>query len=38
MQEVCDRAGCHYILANTGLPLAEMLSGYLAFRHKVAAR
>ena len=38
MQEVCDRAGCHYILANTGLPLAEMLSSYLAFRHKVAAR
>jgi uncharacterized protein (DUF58 family) len=38
MQEVCDRAGCHYILANTKLPLGEMLSSYLAFRHKVAAR
>jgi uncharacterized protein (DUF58 family) len=38
MQAVCDRAGCHYILANTKLPLAEMLSSYLAFRHKVAAR
>jgi len=38
MQDVCDRAGCHYILANTGVPLAEMLSSYLAFRHKVAAR
>ena len=38
MQAVCDRAGCHYILANTKHPLAEMLSSYLAFRHKVAAR
>ncbi len=38
MQLVCDRSGCHYILANTKLPLAEMLSSYLAFRHKVAAR
>jgi uncharacterized protein (DUF58 family) len=38
IQGICDRGGCHYILANTGLPLAEMLSSYLAFRHKVAAR
>jgi uncharacterized protein (DUF58 family) len=38
VQGVCDRSGCHYILANTGLPLGEMLSSYLAFRHKVAAR
>jgi uncharacterized protein (DUF58 family) len=38
MQLVCDRANCHYILANTRTPLAEMLSSYLAFRHKVAAR
>jgi uncharacterized protein (DUF58 family) len=38
MNEVCDRAGCHYILANTKTPLSEMLSSYLAFRHKVAAR
>ena len=38
MQGICDRSGCHYVLANTRLPLAEMLSGYLAFRHKVAAR
>jgi uncharacterized protein (DUF58 family) len=38
MQAVCDRAGCHYVLANTGHPLGEMLSSYLAFRHKVAAR
>jgi uncharacterized protein (DUF58 family) len=38
VQGICDRSGCHYILANTGLPLGEMLSGYLAFRRKVAAR
>ena len=38
MQLVCDRSGSHYILANTKTPLAEMLSSYLAFRHKVAAR
>ncbi|MCE0496720.1 MAG: DUF58 domain-containing protein [Methylacidiphilales bacterium] len=38
VHEICDRSGCHYILANTGLSLGEMLSGYLAFRHKVAAR
>lgn len=38
VQGICDRSGCHYILANTGLPLGEMLSSYLAFRHKVAAR
>jgi uncharacterized protein (DUF58 family) len=35
---ICDRSGSHYILANTKFPLGEMLSGYLAFRHKVAAR
>ena len=38
VQGICDRSGCHYVLANTKLPLAEMLSSYLAFRHKVAAR
>jgi len=38
VQGICDRSGCHYILANTGLPLGEMLSSYLSFRHKVAAR
>jgi uncharacterized protein (DUF58 family) len=35
---ICDRAGCHYVLANTRVPLAETLSAYLAFRHKVTAR
>jgi len=38
VQGICDRNGCHYVLANTGLPLGEMLGGYLAFRRKVAAR
>jgi uncharacterized protein (DUF58 family) len=38
VQGVCDRSGCHYILANTGIPIGETLSSYLAFRHKVAAR
>jgi uncharacterized protein (DUF58 family) len=38
VQGVCDRSDCHYILANTGLPIGEMLSSYLAYRHKVAAR
>lgn len=34
---ICDRNGCHYVLANTALPLEEVLSGYLAFRRRVAA-
>ena len=38
MQGICDRSGCHYILANSGLSLGETLGGYLAFRHKMAAR
>ena len=38
MQLICDRSGCHYTLCNTQTPLGEMLSSYLAFRHKVAAR
>jgi len=38
IQEICSRAGCHYVLANTQKPLAETLSGYLAFRHKVTSR
>ncbi len=37
IRAICDRNGSHYVLANTGLPLGEMLSGYLAFRHRVAA-
>jgi len=38
IQLICDHSGCHYILADTSHLLAETLSGYLAFRHKVAAR
>ncbi len=38
MRHICERANCHYVLANTGTPLAETLSGYLAFRKKSAAR
>ncbi len=34
----CERTGAHYVLANTGQPLAETLSGYLVFRQKVTAR
>jgi len=38
IQGICSHAGCHYVLANTQKPLAETLSSYLAFRHKVTAR
>jgi len=38
MRAACDRTGSHYVLANTGQALAETLSGYLVFRHKVTAR
>jgi hypothetical protein len=38
IHSICDRAGCHYVLADTHKPLAETLSSYLAFRHKVTSR
>jgi uncharacterized protein (DUF58 family) len=38
VQQICDSSGCHYVLCNTHVPLAETLSSYLAFRHKIAAR
>jgi uncharacterized protein (DUF58 family) len=38
VQQICDSNGCHYVLCNTQVPLAETLSSYLAFRHKIAAR
>jgi hypothetical protein len=38
MRIACERTGAHYVLANTGLSLAETLSGYLVFRQKVCAR
>jgi uncharacterized protein (DUF58 family) len=31
---ICDRTGCHYLLANTGKSLAETLSAYLIFRQR----
>ena len=38
MRLACDRTGSHYVLTNTAHSLAETLSGYLVFRHKVTAR
>jgi uncharacterized protein (DUF58 family) len=38
MRRACELTGSHYVLANTGQALAETLSGYLVFRHKVTAR
>lgn len=32
---VCERAGCHYILVDTGQPLVETLRGYLVFRQQL---
>lgn len=32
----CEKNQCHYVLVNTARPLAEVLSGYLAFRLKTA--
>jgi len=37
VREICERNGCHYVLANTATPLAETLSGYLVFRKKSVA-
>lgn len=38
MRLACDHAGCHYVLANSGQALSEMLSAYLVFRQKACAR
>jgi uncharacterized protein (DUF58 family) len=38
LREGCERNHCHYVLVNTGQPLHEMLSGYLAFRHRTTHR
>jgi len=32
---ICERAGCHYSLIDTGRPLAETLRGYLVFRQQI---
>ena len=34
----CEKNHCHYTLVNTAQALHEVLSGYLAFRHRIAAR
>jgi uncharacterized protein (DUF58 family) len=34
LREGCERNQSHYVLVNTGEPLKETLSGYLAFRKK----
>jgi uncharacterized protein (DUF58 family) len=35
IREGLERQNCHYVLVNTAQPLHEMLSGYLAFRHRM---
>ena len=36
LREGCERNQCHYVQVNTERPLTEVLSGYLAFRLRVA--
>ena len=36
VRRICDKYQAHYLLVDTGKDLAETLSGYLAFRQKVA--
>jgi len=38
MREICDRSASHYVLCNTGTPLNETLSEYLAFRQNRRTR
>jgi len=38
VRHLCERANCHYVLANTAVPLAETLSAYLAFRRQARPR
>jgi uncharacterized protein (DUF58 family) len=38
LREGCEKNDCHYQLVNTRVPLAETLTGYLAFRHKTLRR
>ena len=38
LREGCERNQCHYVLANTGHAMHEVLSGYLAFRHRTTIR
>lgn len=38
IREGCEKNHCHYVLANTGQALAEMLGAYLAFRARTTVR
>ena len=38
LRDGCERNNCHYISVNTGQPLHEVLSGYLAFRARTITK
>ena len=38
LRDGCDKNNVHYVLVNTGQPLHEVLSGYLAFRLRTTTR
>jgi uncharacterized protein (DUF58 family) len=38
VRSTCEKFNAHYVLADTGKSLAEVLSGYLAFRHMVGRK
>ncbi len=38
IRRICEKFQAHYVLADTGKPLAEVLSGYLAFRQTVGRK
>jgi uncharacterized protein (DUF58 family) len=38
IRTTCEKFNTHYVLADTGKSLAEVLSGYLAFRHMMGGR
>ncbi|HEY5793335.1 MAG TPA: DUF58 domain-containing protein [Chthoniobacterales bacterium] len=38
VRQICEKFNTHYVLADTGKSLAEVLSGYLAFRRAVGRK
>ena len=38
LRDCCERNNCHYVMVNTAQPLAEVLSGYLAFRLRTTTK
>jgi len=38
LRDGCEKNQCHYVLVNTGHPLPEVLSSYLAFRLRTSGR